>query len=263
MDSLAARPRPENPRAAPVLDAGIVDQDLDRADVLLHLADRRGDSLGLSHVEDSCSDAMAFTAQLRRCDLQPLAVASIQDDSSAGRRQAARKSKANAACRACDEGAAAGQIEHVRAHPIPQLLSDDSCEQWLTGEMRCEIVGHQSAHGLAGFDGGARLMRFEDHLLEHKQRLGTYGSLGNASSPAPPSLPSTKASTRACSSTIEPRATLIKIPSGPRASSTARSTKCREPAPPAAATTRISLSRARPTSDGSNLYGTSSNWRWS
>src|SRR6516225_7269242 len=74
---------------------------------------------------------------------------------------------------------------------------------------------------------------------------GTFGSSAKTSSPAPPSRPSTRADTRAGSSTTLPRAILTRMPSGPRALSTSLPIAPRDCAPPAADTTKKSTFAAR------------------
>ena len=82
---------------------------------------------------------------------------------------------------------------------------------------------------------------------------GMFGSVANTSSPAAPSRPATRASTRAGSSITEPRATLISQPSGPSASITARLTRPAVVGPPRQVTIRQSTAFAISTRSGKIL----------
>ena len=92
----------------------------------------------------------------------------------------------------------------------------------LTGEMGREIVAHQLAHGLAGLDRAGAMMRLQHDIVKASGSARRSSARSrNTSSPAPliaRGIPAQRAAPS--SSTVVPREMLIRMPSGPSASST-------------------------------------------
>jgi hypothetical protein len=93
--------------------AGVVDQDVDRADLGLGMGHRRLDRVMVRHVELDDMGVTAGAVQLGPQVLELLDPAPGQHDRRAGRRERARELRAQAAGRACHKGDAPGKIDAV------------------------------------------------------------------------------------------------------------------------------------------------------
>jgi hypothetical protein len=96
------------------LHAGVVDEDVDRADLALDALDRGGGRVGRGHVERERMHRRAFAAQPGRGLLQLGVVAAVEDDRRTGTGQPAREREADAGARAGDEGDAPAQVEEFQ-----------------------------------------------------------------------------------------------------------------------------------------------------
>ena len=99
-----------------VLDTGIVDQDVDRPDLSLALGNGAGDLCRVGDVKGAGLSGDPIIGKAGGHGLCLIRVASIDNDLSPGRTQAAREGQPNPSTRASDESGAPCQVKEGCAH---------------------------------------------------------------------------------------------------------------------------------------------------
>ena len=113
------QPRPglvrELVQGCPVLDACVVDQDVDGSEVVFDGGDTRRDGLGVGHVEGRGLDRVAGSGQARPRLCEPPGIACVQHDRGPGGRERLRHGEPDPLARSGDQGAAAPEVEEFHA----------------------------------------------------------------------------------------------------------------------------------------------------
>ena len=139
-----------------MLHAGVVDEDVERAELRLDRRDAGLDRRAVGDVERDLVHAPLAAGQLRRGPLERLLVAPVQRDRAAGLHQPAGERAADAAARAGDERDAPADVEHaVRHAAVMSTLAERSASSAVAiasgasaTPKRCETMSANGSVGL-------------------------------------------------------------------------------------------------------------------
>src|SRR5476651_1130026 len=93
------------------LHAGVVDQDVDRADLFFEVCYRVADAIGVGHIETARVDCCTCAAQRMGGTGEACLVAAVQDDGRAGQGETPGKRITDAGARTGDQRSAPAEVE--------------------------------------------------------------------------------------------------------------------------------------------------------
>jgi hypothetical protein len=109
------------------LHAGIVDEDVDRADLRLDIGNGGAARLGIGDIEGGADGVAIAATDILGGRFRLLRVAAVDDDGSAMLGKPDRQRAADALAGAGDKGAAAGEVEEIRGHEAAPLTGRKAC----------------------------------------------------------------------------------------------------------------------------------------